>query len=439
MYIIQDPWDSTQKKVCPFCTFDASGHNLTICEICETSLISQKVKIKKLNRQQKHKIDNTEVKSSSESSALGCKSLSPNAENVKNGKQINKDNNSFTSKLKSIKISKITKFLTTIDKAQFVRYRREIFAFVFIVIGLSFSVNQIKTLKQKSTIVNNSSNLRTTQTSSALSAPKGLFSYGGAPFDASLVSSGLNSEIEQSNPGFEWRYTKPTNNDFSTDNGIKMLIDGQLSLAFNNRPLKDREIQRAAMRGSNLKQVPVAIDGLVFFANSNLSVSPKLNIDQIKDIYEGKVTNWNQIDPQTQNVPIVPILLKSEDLTTLGIDSARIAPNAEYVANYTQLLRKLIAVPGGFSFASASLVKNQQLIKTFSVAETSVSKYVPAFINNSPNLTAFKQGYPLTRQIFVVYREDKTVEQKAGEAYVDFLNSSEGQESLEKSGLVPLR
>ena len=265
--------------------------------------------------------------------------------------------------------------------------------------------------------------------------PSGLFSYGGAPFYASLVANGINSNIEAVYPGFELRYAKPLNQDFSYSNGIRMLIDGELSFAFNGRPLSDQEFQRAKLRGTNLKQVSIAIDGIVFFGNNEMPIAG-LNIDQIKAIFEGKVTNWNEIDPKLQNIPIIPVLLNNEDLAMIGLKSIR--PDAQYVQNYTQALRKVIATPGAISFSSASLVQGQQLIESYSLADNNLSNYIPPFINGELNSSAIKDGrYPLTRRIYIIYRDDRTSDQQAAQAYIAYLNSAEGQQIIEKSSFVP--
>ena len=123
--------------------------------------------------------------------------------------------------------------------------------------------------------------------------PEGLFSYGGASIFAPLVANGINAGMEAQNPGFELRYTKPLDRDYSSDRGIEMLVDGELSFAFNDRALTDAEYQKAKLRETNLKQIPVAIDGVVVFGNNDLKVS-QLNLEQVRKIFTGEINNWNR-------------------------------------------------------------------------------------------------------------------------------------------------
>ncbi len=267
--------------------------------------------------------------------------------------------------------------------------------------------------------------------------PDGLFSYGGALYFASLVAHGMNDAMVLEHPNFDLRYTKPRNNDQSYSNGIKMLLDGELSFAFNGRPLVDQEYSQARLRDMKLQQVPIAIDGIVIFGNNQIP-NKGLSLDQVRNIFTGKITNWKQLG--NQDLPITPVLLSPEDIELLNLDNAAKIPSAtEYVSNYTLALRKVIATPGTISFASSSLVQNQQLIKVFGLAEGNSSNYMNPLIAGKPNLRIFKSGnYPLTRRLFLVIRQDGTPDQLAGKAYAQMLLSREGQAIVRKAGLVPL-
>ena len=267
--------------------------------------------------------------------------------------------------------------------------------------------------------------------------PQGLFSYGGALYFASLVAHGINDAMMQNHPGFDLRYTKPIDRDQSYSNGIKMLLDGELSFAFNGRPLTNAEYSQANLQNISLQQVPIAIDGVVFFGNNQISVE-NLSLDRVRDIFEGKITNWQQLGGE--NLPIIPVLLAPEDLEILRLENtANVPQTTQYVSNYTLALRKAIATPGAISFASASLVQNQQMIKIFNLAGENSTDYIAPIIRGESNLEVFKNGsYPLTRRLFVVIRQDETPDYLAGKAYIQMLLSTEGQEIVKESGFVPL-
>lgn len=267
--------------------------------------------------------------------------------------------------------------------------------------------------------------------------PSGLFSYGGALYFASLVAHGMNDAIAQDHPDFHLRYTKPANQDQSYAHGIQMLLDGELSFAFNSRPLTDQEYVQAELRNLKLLQIPIAIDGLTVFGNRDLTVN-NLSVEQVKDIFTGKITNWQQLGGA--DLPITPVILTPEDLEILAVkDPHNLPSSTQYAENYTLAVRKVIATPGAISLASTSLIQNQQGIKPFSLAADNSTNYLPPLVQRQPNLDLFENGtYPLTRRLFLVIRQDGTPEELAGKAYAQMLLSRQGQSIVEDSGFVPL-
>ena len=264
--------------------------------------------------------------------------------------------------------------------------------------------------------------------------PQGLFSYGGGAFFAPLVAQGLNDAIADAHPEFQLRYTEPMTPYSSFSEGIRMLTDGEISFAFNGRPLTAEEYATAKARGISLKQVPIALDGVVVFANSGVGVSA-LSLDKVRDIFAGAITNWNQLGGI--DLPVVPVLLSDEELEVLDVKEA--TETTQYATNNTQVLRKVIGTPGAISLASASLVANQKLIAPLDLAAPHSNNFVRPFINGEPNLEAFKYGtYPLTKRQFLVIREDDTLDEWAGYAYANILISRQGQGYVEKAGSVTI-
>ncbi|MBW4532350.1 MAG: substrate-binding domain-containing protein [Pleurocapsa minor HA4230-MV1] len=274
---------------------------------------------------------------------------------------------------------------------------------------------------------------KATAPKAASTSVTGIFNYAGSPIYSALIASGINTPLRNLNPKFEVRYTKPLNNDFSTDYAIAQLIEGELSFVYTDRPLNDREYRRANLRSLNLEQVALGIDGIVVFGNNSLPVS-KLNRNQVREIFAGKITNWSQIDPQI-DLPITPIAIKNEKVEGIEITSA----NIKYAENHTLALRKLIGTPGAICFASASLVQNQQLVKVLALADGDSTNYISPKVDGKINLRAFQDGsYPLTRRIFLIYRQDGSSDQKAAKYYANYLKSPDIQEIIEKSGFVSI-
>ncbi len=327
-----------------------------------------------------------------------------------------------------------------VDWKQELKQPSAIAGLAVLALAIALWINYFLELRPQYLISNNSHNniALYDSMSQVKDVPSGLYSYGGALYFASLVANGMNDAMLREHSNFDLRYTKPSDRDFSYDKGIEMLLDGELSFAFNGRPLLDREYSQASSRGMTLQQVPIALDGIVFFGNRNIDVDG-LNLEQVRDIFTGKITNWSQLGGE--DLSIAPIMLNPQNIEILGLDDPSLIPQTtKYTDNYTLALRSAIAIPGSIAFTSASLAQEQELIKVFSLAAGDSSNYIAPFTSTGePNLELFKNGiYPLTRRLFLVICHDGTPDELAGKAYAEMLISTQGQKIVKQSGFVPL-
>lgn len=272
--------------------------------------------------------------------------------------------------------------------------------------------------------------------------PKGLFNYGGATCFAAMTAHGMNSAIAQAHPEFRLRYTEPPLGvPPGCSTGIGMLLDSELSFAQNGRSLKDSEYKTARERNLTLQQVPVAIDGIVFFTNQDVSI-PGLSIQQLQDIFLGKVTNWKQVGGPDR--AIVPISQDPKVHVTLnlllGDRLMNMGRNVKIVRDYTTAIRQVADTPGAISYSSASIAVGQQSIRLLGVARGNSNQYIsPVTGSGQVNVTAFQNGtYPITRRLFVVIRRDRTPDELAGVAYTNLLLSAQGQQIVEKAGFAAI-
>lgn len=85
-----------------------------------------------------------------------------------------------------------------------------------------------------------------------------------------------------------------------TDPAYQNLIDGKTDLILVTSPSEDEQ-NRAKVAGIELEVTPVVNEGFVFFVNKDNPVD-NLTSEQIKQIYEGKITNWKQIGGKDQPI-----------------------------------------------------------------------------------------------------------------------------------------
>ncbi len=76
--------------------------------------------------------------------------------------------------------------------------------------------------------------------------------------------------------------------------GITALVGGQVDLAQASRKIKTSEIEAAQANGVNPVEFKVAIDGIAIITHTDNPVSV-LTVEQLRGIYNGSITNWNQV------------------------------------------------------------------------------------------------------------------------------------------------
>lgn len=288
---------------------------------------------------------------------------------------------------------------------------------------------------------------------SVQNVPSGLFNYGGSTSWAPIRLA-IDPAIQAARPEFRLRYVQPTSGSPSSSSGIRMLLDGRLAFAQSSRPILDQEYNQAQQRGFSLKQIPIAIDGLAVAVNPNLNISG-LTIDQLKSIYTGKTTNWKQLGGP--DIAIKPYSRPTSDGGTVELfvqdvlGGQRFGSNVEFVSTTTQALQKLSGSPGGIYYASAPEVVSQCTIKPLPLGGKPgelVLPYQEPFVplsqcpgkRNQLNINAFQSGqYPLTRQLFVVVKQNGQIDEQAGETYANFLLTGQGQELITQAGFVRIR
>lgn len=271
--------------------------------------------------------------------------------------------------------------------------------------------------------------------------PEGTFNFGGSLIFASLVTQGTHKAINQAYPNFILRYIDPVDSQPGTGKGIEMLLNGQLSFALSGRPLEDAEYKQATERSFQLDQIAVAIDGIGCYTHPDISI-PGLSVAQLQDIYTGKITNWKEV--RGPNLPIVPfsINVKTTALlkTLLGSKVGSVSSKVRSSRDYTVLVRDVASTPGAIGIGAAMLVATQQTVRPVALAPGDSKQYVPVVTNQQLNIKAFQNGtYPITRYLYVIIRRDGRTDEQAGVAYGNLLLSKEGQQFVQKAGLVPIR
>ena len=275
--------------------------------------------------------------------------------------------------------------------------------------------------------------------------PEGTFNYGGSVCFAPLIREEFYNAIEEVHPSFNLNYIE-SNDSIGCGAEIEPLLRKDLSFLINTRLPSSEEQNLAKKQGINLNSISVAIHGVAVYVNESVS-KDFITLPQLKDIFLGKITNWQQLGGY--DLPIIPVSLYPSANTDLQVlmqlDAKNIRqPNLNnstvFVRNYTSAIRTTARTPGAISLASAALVRGQSSVKPIALSKTDTSIPIAAILTDgSINLKAIESGsYSLTRELAIIFRNDLSLSQRAGIAYSNFLQTDRGQNFLKRAGFVPV-
>ena len=203
----------------------------------------------------------------------------------------------------------------------------------------------------------------------------------------------------------------------NTVRGFNAVVDGSVDLFFTAYPSK-AQLESAAEKGVELEIVPIGLEAFVFFVNKKNPVDG-LTVDQIRSIYSGEVTNWNQVGGPNKLINPVTRIEGSGSQTMMEAFM-----KGEFHPKKTALSVLGASIGYSFRFYLSGMVQAD------GVKMLEVNGVYP----NEENIR--NGSYPITTKFYVVYRKDNT--NGNVKTLVDWLLSSEGQKMIEGSGYVGL-
>ena len=206
--------------------------------------------------------------------------------------------------------------------------------------------------------------------------------------------------------------------------GIKALIDKTTDIATSSREIKKEEVELAKTNNVNPVANVVANDALTPVVHPKNKVT-NLSIDQLSQIYQGKITNWKEVGGA--DLQIVVISRDSSSGTFESWDhfimkKAKVTPKAQMLASNGAIV--------------TAIAKNRYAIGYLGIGY--VNKSVkPLQVNGitASIQTALSKEYPLSRELYM-YTDGEPKGEVA--KFIAFVKSAEGQKIVAKEGFVPL-
>ena len=236
------------------------------------------------------------------------------------------------------------------------------------------------------------------------------------------IAKAFAEVIMRQNPG-----VNITVSESGSGNGAKALLNGTCDVACLSRNLKDSE--RKAMDEKGVKPVVhvVAFDALPVIVHPSNPVKG-LTIDQVRDIYTGKITNWKDVGGADQRIVVISRDTNSGTYETfkdlvLGKDNKIIA-SAEYTGSNGGMRQRVQMTRGAIGYAGLGFVD-----RTIKALE--INGVMP-----SAETVSAKQ-YPLSRELYLFTNGEPAANTLAGK-FLGMSRTEKGREIIEEIGFVPV-
>jgi phosphate transport system substrate-binding protein len=219
--------------------------------------------------------------------------------------------------------------------------------------------------------------------------------------------------------------------------GLAALVNGTVDIANASRKIKDEEIAQAQKNGIQPVEHIIARDAIAVIVNPENPVS-ELTLQQISDIYSGKITNWNEVGGDDR--PIVRLsretnsgthvyfletvlrLGKKDDKTLFSMDTL-LLPSSEGI------IAEVRDNPNAIGYDGLGYVPKD--LKMIAIAKSAGEPFVLPSVE-----TVNDKTYPIARDLYMYTKGEPTGIIKD---YLDWILSPEAQKIVLDLGFVPIK
>ena len=218
--------------------------------------------------------------------------------------------------------------------------------------------------------------------------------------------------------------------------GLAALIDKTCDIAESSRKIKDKEIEQAKKNGVEPVEFKVALDGLAVVVSKENPIN-ELTIDQLADIFMGKITNWKEVGGHD-----LPIVLLSRE-----VNSGTHVYFKERVLRKGDAKRKEEFDPGALLMPSSQAIadeiaQNPNAIGYYGIGYSSPTQKILAIAKDKnskfylPTIeNVMSDKYCISRPLLMYagHQPEGVVKD-----FIDFTLSNEGQKIVREVDFVPI-
>lgn len=202
--------------------------------------------------------------------------------------------------------------------------------------------------------------------------------------------------------------------------GIESVSNGTCDIGLASRDLRDEE------KSNGLTQTTIAKDGIAIIVNADNPVAD-LSVDQIKAIYTGQTTNWNDVGGNDGDIACIGREAGSgtRDGFETITDTKDQCKLSQELTSTGAVIEAVKNSPNAIGYASFSDAEGQDGIRMITVGGVACSEDTIA------------DGTYTIQRNFNLITKDGTKLSDAAQAFFDYMTSSDANALIEKAGVVP--
>jgi len=256
--------------------------------------------------------------------------------------------------------------------------------------------------------------------------------FGCAPAGSeTIVARGSNTVGEELAPRLAAEFSKQrpgVKYDFefkATSYGFGALMVGRCDIAAASREMTAAEQALAKDRSLTMNEYPIGYYSVAVVVNAGNPVA-NLTKDQVRDIFIGTIQNWKDVGGPDAAIKLCvrdPISGAHLGFKEVAMENKAYPENLRAYTNHTAIVSAVAGDPSAIGYVSVETV-GAQGIKSISIGGVAPSR-----------ATVQKGEYPYSRLLRLY--TDKARESAAAKAFVDFIQSEQGQKLVDDMGYVP--
>jgi len=206
--------------------------------------------------------------------------------------------------------------------------------------------------------------------------------------------------------------------------GVQAIGEGTADIGMSSRDLKAEEMTWYP----DLVTTTIANDGIAIIVHPSNSIA-SLTMAQIKAIYKGEITNWNEAGGPDR---IIVVIGRDSASGTREFFSEKVMNKEDFVATQLEknsngaVKQTVVQTPGAIGYVGLGYIDDQVRAIPVIVDRTPVEPTVENVVS---------MNYPIARPLLMITRGAPS---GLAKEYIDFIRSPAGQKIISDEGFVPV-